>query len=452
MEENFLLSTPLAQRLYHECAEKLPVIDFHNHLNVDVLSQNKNYENIARLWLIGDPYKHRAMRICGIPEERITGSASDYEKFEAWMSVLPGLIGNPLYDWSILEMKRVFAIDLIPGETSTAWLWETANRKLKEPDYTPQELLKRFSVVYASPCVGITDEISGFANTSLLAPSLRADSMMMPGAEQIRALEKTARMKIQSLQDFVTAVSERLDAFHRCGCRFSDHALDDGFRYYADDGRNEERFLQWINGKLSDETEAQKLTSELLRQLASQYAKRNWTMQLHIGAQRYTSSRLRKLAGAAGGFAGIGSGCDVHSLTKMLDDFEKMQYGMPRMILFTLNPADNAVMSVLSGSYSQDGVSAKVQQGPAWWWCDHLEGIREVLEHISAFGVLSTFIGMTTDSRSILSFTRHEYFRRVLCGWLGEKAARGEILAPEAALKKLVADVCYYNAKHVAGI
>ena len=192
-----------------------------------------------------------------------------------------------------------------------------------------------------------------------------------------------------------------------------------------------------------------RLTSDILRFLAGAYARRGWTMQLHIGAQRNTSTRLRTIAGPAGGFAGIGSGCDVSSLTGMLDDFEQGPHGLPRVILFTLNPADNAVMSVLSGSYSQDGIIGKVQQGPAWWWCDHLYGMREVFESISASGVLSTFIGMTTDSRSLLSFVRHEYFRRALCGWIGEKAARGEFPAEESLLKTLVENVCYRNAKNV---
>lgn len=452
MDEHFLLTTPLAQRLYHECAKGLPIIDYHNHLNVTELWENQNYDNLARLWLISDPYKHRAMRICGIAENRITGTATDYEKFEAWMSVLPRLIGNPLYDWSVLEMKRIFDIDLVPGVTDTAWLWETANQKLKEPAYSPMNLLTRFSVAYASPCAGITEDISAFSNTSFLAPSLRADTLMTMGPTLIQELEKLTQLQIHTLQDFTQAISLRLDEFDQAGCRFSDHALDDGFRYYEDDGLNGERFLLSMQGKLIDETEKKKLESELLRRVASEYAKRDWTMQLHIGAQRFTSSRLRKLAGSAGGFAGIGNCCDVRSLTSMLDSFEKAQHGMPRIILFTLNPADNAVMSVLSGSYSQDGVSGKVQQGPAWWWCDHLQGMREVFEHISSFGVLSTFVGMTTDSRSILSFVRHEYFRRALCGWIGEKAERGEIIASEAALRKLVEDVCYYNAKQVIGI
>lgn len=449
MDENFLLTTPLAQRLYHECAEKLPIIDYHNHLNVAQLQRNENYENLARLWLISDPYKHRAMRICGIPESKITGSSTDYEKFEAWMDVLPKLIGNPLYDWSVLEMKRIFDIDLIPGVTDTRWLWETVNKKLQQLDFSPLSLLRKFSVEYAAPCVGITDDLSAFSGMAFLAPSLRADSLMTMEQSMIRELEKQTGVQVSSLADFSKALCKRVAVFHRTGCRFADHALDNGFLYYPEDGCNDARFQLCLQGKLMDDEEKHKLESAILRIAASTYAMFGWTMQLHIGAQRFTSSRLRKLAGPAGGFAGIGNCCDVASLTAMLDDFEKSEAGLPRILLFTLNPADNAVMSVLTGSYSRDNSAGYVQQGPAWWWCDHLQGMREVFEHISSFGVLSVFLGMTTDSRSILSFVRHEYFRRALCGWLGEKALRGEIIAPEAALRQLVENVCYYNAKQV---
>ncbi len=442
----------MAQHLYHESAKELPIIDFHNHLNVQELILNRNYKNLARLWLLSDPYKHRAMRICGIPEMYITGDSSDYEKFDAWMSVLPKLIGNPLYDWSILEIKRVFGIDLVPGVTDTERLWETVNRKLKEPEYKPMALLERFHVEYAAPCAGITEDISAFQNVPFLAPSLRADTLMALDRTLLQDLETMTETRIRTLDDFAQAVSRRMDEFHAAGCRFSDHALDNGFFWFADDGKNEERFSLCVQGKQISAADKQKLECEILRRLAREYARRNWTMQLHIGAQRYTSSRLRKLAGPAGGFAGIGNCCDAASLTAMLDCFEQASSGMPRIILYTLNPADNAVMSVLSGSYSQDRVAAKVSQGPAWWWCDHLQGMREVLEHISSFGVLSTFVGMTTDSRSVLSFSRHDYFRRALCGWLGEKAQKGEILAPDEALHKLVQDVCYFNARKVSGI
>ena len=447
MDENYLLNTSLSQRLFHECAKNLPIIDYHNHLERKDLTGEKRYRNIAELWLLSDPYKHRAMRICGVREDYITGGAGDKEKFRAWMDILPRLVGNPLYEWSILEMKRVFEIDLKPGITDPEWLWEQTNRKLSKPEYSAQRILQIFNVEYAAPCASIADDITAFEGTGSIAPSLRGDTIADLNAETIEQLERIVETPIFSLYDYCQAIRVRLNDFHRAGCRFSDHALDDGFEYIPDDGRNEQRFITWKQGASLNFDEKKRLSSEILRFLSGEYAKYGWTMQLHIGAQRYTSTRLRKLAGPAGGFAGIGNCCDIRSLTQMLDEFEQGANGMPKMILFTLNPADNAAMSVLSGSYSGDGVEGNVQQGPAWWWCDHLNGMREVLETISSFGVLSTFVGMTTDSRSILSFVRHEYFRRVLCGWLGGKAANGEITASYEALRKLVEDICYYNAK-----
>ncbi len=449
MDDHFLLTTQLSQQLYHGCAGLLPVIDYHNHLSVRDLAENRRYQNLAQLWLVSDPYKHRAMRICGVPEQCITGDADDFEKFAAWMAVLPRLMGNPLYDWSVMEMKRVFDIDLIPGVTDAVWLWGETNRKLAMPEYSALALLARFHVEYAAPCAALTDDIADYLRFDNLAPSLRGDDLTALIPSSIDRLEHLTKTAIHTLESYYAAIDRRLDGFAHAGCRFSDHALDNGFAYLPDDGKNRHRFQMWRQSGALEKEDQIRLTSDILRFLAGAYARRGWTMQLHIGAQRNTSTRLRTLAGPAGGFAGIGSGCDVSSLTRMLDDFERDPHGLPRVILFTLNPADNAVMSVLSGSYSQDGVIGKVQQGPAWWWCDHLYGMREVFESISAYGVLSTFIGMTTDSRSLLSFVRHEYFRRALCGWIGEKAARGEFPAEGSMLKTLVEDICYRNAKNV---
>ena len=447
MDENFLLQTPLSRRLYHGCAEKLPVIDYHNHLNIKELAEGTNYPDLARLWLISDPYKHRAMRICGVDEFYITGGASDYDKFRKWMSVLPRLIGNPLYDWSILEMKRCFRIELQPGVTDADRLWETAGKMLARPEFSVQALLDRFHVEYAAPCAAITEDIAVLERMGNAAPSLRGDGLTDTVRQTADGLEQLLQLQIRTLEDYYAAIRRRLEDFARAGCRFSDHALDDGFLYKKPVQPAEALFERSRNGGLLTEEEKQGLSSEILRFLSAEYAKLGWTMQLHIGAQRFTSSRLRAVAGPAGGFAGIGNCCNVKSLTQMLDDFEKGPYGMPGVILFTLNPADNAVMSVLSGSYSRDSAEGMVQQGPAWWWCDHLYGMREVFENLASFGVLSVFVGMTTDSRSILSFVRHEYFRRAFCGWLGEKAEKGEWDVSEAQLKKLVEDVCYFNAK-----
>ncbi len=447
MNEDFLLRTPLSKRLYHQHAETLPVIDYHNHLNMKELAEGKSYDNLARLWLLGDPYKHRAMRICGIDEAYITGNASDHDKFAKWMSVLPRLVGNPLYDWSILEMKRIFHIELDPGETDAEWLWEQTGKLLSRPEFSSRALLERFHVEYAAPCAAITDDISVFEKISNIAPSLRGDSIIEAAGETAQKLEQTVQTPIHTLQDYYGAIRLRLDAFGRAGCRFSDHSLDDGFLYRREERHAEALFERSRKGQALRPEERQELSSELLRFLSAEYARRGWTMQLHIGAQRFTSSRLREIAGPAGGFAGIGNCCNVRSLTQMLDDFEKSPWGMPEVVLFTLNPADNAVMSTLGGSYSRGGTKGLVQQGPAWWWCDHLYGMREVFESLASFGVLSVFLGMTTDSRSILSFVRHEYFRRAFCGWLGEKAEKGDLDVKEELLIRLVKDVCYFNAK-----
>ena len=224
--------------------------------------------------------------------------------------------------------------------------------------------------------------------------------------------------------------------------------LDNGFSYTAEDGKQDQRFQQILNGKQPEPADRFALSSAILRAAAKEYAALGWTMQLHIGAQRYTSTRLRTLAGPAGGFAGIGRTVDVASLTQMLNDMEQLG-GLPRTLLFTLNPSDNEVMSILSGSYSEDGVRAKVSQGPAWWWCDHLHGMREVFQTLSSYSVLSTFVGMTTDSRSILSMLRHDYYRRALCGWLGEKAASGEYPDDFELLGSIVRKLSYENIANI---
>ncbi len=449
MDENFLLKTPLARRLYHERTEGLPIIDYHNHLDVKRLAENRPFEDLAELWLLNDPYKHRAMRIWGVEERYITGNAGNLDKFRSWMAVLPKLVGNPLYDWSILEMYRVFEIKLKPGETDPDRLWNEAGEKLAGQDFAPREIMKRFSVEYASPCASVMDVLGPFKVTENVAPSLRADDLLHLDHSVLSRLESETGRPITSLKGLFSALHDRLDAFAAAGCLFSDHALDNGFHYRRSDGKNDRRLISMAAGAVLTREDEEYLASEILRYLASEYAERNWTMLLHMGAQRYTSSRLRHLTGPAGGFAGIGSPWDAGGLAEMLDDFERGAGGLPRTVLFNLNPADNAMLAVLSGSYSQDKAVGKVQLGPAWWWNDHLLGMRQQLDAVSAYGVLSTFLGMTTDSRSLLSFSRHEYFRRALCGWMGDKAAAGEFPDDMDILGGIVEAVSYQNVKQI---
>ena len=436
MNEEFLLGTSAARMLYHDCAERLPVIDWHNHLPVRELTENRTAGDLAELWQLNDPYKHRAMRICGVPEELITGNAGHYEKFLAWSGTLPKLTGNPLFDWSTLELKRGFGIDLPLNPANAEEIWNRTNDMMRPA----REWLSLFRVKYAAPCCSFTDDPAVFAGLPGIVPSLRGDEVTGLAMEWICR----AGLDSGSFAGLCTGLAERIGAFHHAWCRFADLSLDDGFRYDPS-GEPEQLFRAFREGY---DSVRPKLVSHLLRFLGREYRNRGWTLLLHIGAKRDSSTRLRRLAGPAGGYAGIGGGCDVASLISLLDGMESGG-GLPRTVLFPLNPSDNAALAVLSGSFPGDGVCGNVQLGPAWWFCDHREGMIAGFEAIAAFGVLSAFIGMTTDSRSLLSFVRHEYFRRVFCGWIGEKVERGVFPGDFDSLKNLVEAVCCRNAETI---
>lgn len=445
INDDFLLHGQIAKKLYNY-VKNLPIIDYHNHLSLNDLETNKRFTDVYDLWIKPDPYKHRAMRMCGVNEYFITGESSNEEKFNKWCEVIPLLLGNPLYHWSLMELKTVFGLSVIPNKETATEIYRSCNKYLADNDITVSRLLTEFNVEHACPCASIVDDISLFENNIHLSPSLRGDDIVNPTVEIIEKLEEITQIEITDLNTFKTAIRNRLDYFQKCGCVFADHALDNGFRFYEDDGYNDERFLSLLKNSIDDKNK-EKLFVHLLIFLGKEYSKRNFVMQLHIGAERYTNTKLRNKVGPAGGFAGIGNSVDVCSLTKFLDTLDFDEYGLPKTVLFTLNPADNALISVLSGSYSKDGVKGLVTQGPAWWWCDHKLGMEDMLENTSAFSVLSNFIGMTTDSRSLLSFVRHDYFRRILCNWIGEKIDGGEYICSEEQIEKLIFNLCYGNAK-----
>ncbi|MGI6279622.1 MAG: glucuronate isomerase [Acutalibacteraceae bacterium] len=451
MNRDFFLTTDAAKQLYKVYAKDLPIIDYHNHLSIPDISENKRYLNITDLWISPDPYKHRAMRMCGLPERLITGDSTDKEKFTAWCEIFPKLVGNPLYIWSLMELSVIFGIVETPNAQNAEEIYKKANDCLAQNETTPSTFFDKFKVEYAGPCASLCDDLVTFENSTHLAPSLRGDNIVEPTAEFIKTLSEKTGINIKSLDDLKAAICARLDRFHAVGCRFSDHALDNGFSFIPDDGKNGKRFEALLNGESLTKEDKKSLQCSLIVFLGSEYAKRNWTMQLHIGAARFTSTRLRALAGAAGGYAAIGNSTDVSSLLTLLDTLEQ-NGGLPKTILFPLNPADNALISVISGSYSKDNMAGLITQGPAWWWCDHKQGILDVLENTAAFGVLANFAGMTTDSRSFLSLVRHDYFRRVLCGWLGEKLEKGEFPLSISELGQIVNDICYLNAKKMTEV
>ena len=446
LKNGFLLSTERAKALY-DSVKALPIIDYHNHLSLADVSQNRRFLDVYDLWIAPDPYKHRAMRMVGVEEYYITGGATKEEKFVKWCETIGKLSMHPLSHWSYMELERVFGVTEKIDGVNAKKLYAYCNQYLQEKEVTVDSLLSFFNVEYACPCASLADELALFGEDKRLAPSLRGDDIVAVTESFVQKLEGLTGMKIDGLSAYERGVSIRLDEFKNRGCTYSDHALDNGFVFYEDDGKNAERFTSALQGNITA-ADKQRLASYLLVFLGKEYAKRGFVMQLHIGAERYTSSKLRKAAGAAGGFAGIGNSVDARSLTQFLDAVDCTEYGLPKTLLFTLNPADNALVSVLSGSYSKDGVAGLVTQGPAWWWCDHKLGMVDMLENTAVFGLLSNFVGMTTDSRSFLSFVRHEYFRRILCDWLAQKWEQGELLCDEDELVDLAKKLCYQNAKN----
>lgn len=400
IRHDFLLKTETAQRLYHDFAAELPIIDYHNHLDARDLADDRQFDNITQLWIASDPYKHRAMRIAGVPEQLITGDATDREKFDAWAATVPLTIGNPLFHWTAMELKRYFDISELLSPDSANRVWSTCNERLRDASHSARGLIARANVQCLCTSDRLADNLqaharlveSGFATCVL--PSLRVD---------------------ENATCDRSSIVERLNVFQQMGCRLADHAV-----VHFDE--------------------------ESLRFLGGEYSRRGWIMQLHIGAQRQTSTRLRRLAGPAGGYATIGASCDIPGLCRFLDDLEK-EGCLPRMILYPLNPADFAVLATLTGSFTEDGVRGKIQLGPAWWYNDHAMGIRQHLDALSSYGLLAAFIGMTTDSRSLLSMSRHDYFRRVLCDWLGDQVQSGRLPDDDRLLAPLVRAVCYDNAR-----
>lgn len=354
MNSDFLLQSTGARRLYETYAKAAPIVDFHNHICVADVAANRRYEDLTQLWLAPDPYKHRLMRVCGVAERYITGSAEPFEKFEKFCEISPYLAGNPVFDWSKMELSSVFGIEKLPCRETARYIFDAARERLASTEYSCGGILRRFHIAYQSPVAQLLDDLSNFDGASC-APSLRGDQLLAP-TEDLLA---------------------RLGDFDAKGCRFADHALDHGF------------FDSPLQGK------------RLIR-LAGEYAKRGWTLLLHLDAKRQTSQRLAQIAGPAGGYAAVGGSFDTAKLCDLLNEME-LAGGLPDTVLFPLNLGDQAPLAVLQGSFSEDGIAAKVQLGPAWWWNDHALGIRNTLNCVASYGAVSQFIGMTTDSRSMSS-------------------------------------------------
>ncbi len=440
MNERFLLNSELAAALY-ESVRRLPIIDYHNHIPLADLQTDRKYANLYELWIASDPYKHRLMRISGVPEEKITGDAQDFEKFCEWCRIFPMLMGTPVYDWCRMELWQVFGIDAFPCAENAAGIWREANEKLASMSL--HSMLESFNVSYMSPVASVLDDVNWFGTQEKYAPSLRGDDAAAPTPDFAVRLAALTGIPTDDYAGYLAALERRVADFAAVGCKFADHALDDGFAYIPEDGKNGERYARMLAGDLDGDGMAA-LTCGILRHLGQMYERNGMILQLHIGAMRHTSRRLRAAVGAAGGYAAIGS-VSITGIVRLLDDIEA-DGALPRTVIFPLDPAAVDAVSVLSGSFSRDGVPSIVSLGPAWWWCDHREGIRRVFESLTSYSVLSAFIGMTTDSRSVLSFVRHDYFRRILCRYLADKVQSGEFPDRMEELIRIAKKLSYENA------
>ena len=459
MDDNFLLQGEIAQKLYEEHAAHLPIIDYHCHLNPRLIAENYRFRSITELWLGGDHYKWRAMRANGVDEKLITGKrASDWERFSAWAETVPYTMRNPLYHWTHLELKTAFGIERLLGPDTAREIYEECNARLTEPEYTARGLLKHYNVEVVCTTDDPIDDLrwhkqlakEGFEVRVL--PAWRPDKLLRTDHPNelhnyILQLGEAAGIVIRSYEDFVEALRRRHQYFHEAGCRLSDHGLeefyDEGFM--PTDLRNLVKKV--IAGIPLGGIQARVYKSGLLTLLAEMDWESGWVQQYHYGAQRDNRSVLYHSYGPDAGADSIGEWACARSMARFFDRLDKRGH-LAKTIIYNLNPAANAVVATMIGNFQDGSTPGKMQMGSGWWFMDQKSGIEAQLDALSTQGLLSRFVGMLTDSRSFLSFPRHEYFRRVLCNLIGQDVERGEL--PAQAMERIgsmVEDICYYNAK-----
>ena len=450
MNEEFLLSTETASRLFHDHAEDCPIIDYHNHLNPREIFQRRRYENLTQLWLEADHYKWRAMRVCGVPEELVTGNAPEYDKFCAFARILPRLIGSPVYHWAHLELQRYFGITTpLTGETAKE-IWDKTCEMLAGEGFDCVSLLNKAQVKILCTTDDPADSLEWHEKLKeddsisfRTLPSFRPDRFLHIDQTPWRtALQQLGDRygNITDWESLLAALGKSLDFFCQVGCKVTDHGFIK-FRYaHGDPAPVMEKALA---GEPLTEEEIAVYQGALLRFLAGEYEKRGLAMQLHLGPIRNNSPKLVKAFGADAGGDSIGSATDPFLLGAFLGDLEGAG-ALPRTILYNLNPTDSAMLSTMAVNFAADG--AKVQYGAAWWLLDHVRGISDQLDQLMETGLLSGSVGMLTDSRAFTSFARHEYFRRILCEKLGALVERGEYPCDRNALGALVEDICWRNA------
>ena len=459
MCEDFLLNNETAKRLYHEHAVHQPIYDYHCHLNPAEIANDRQFDNLGQIWLEGDHYKWRGMRSAGIEEHLITGDSSEYEKYLAWAKTVPMTLGNPLYHWTHLELRRPFGITgkLFNPDTAEV-IWNECNEKLASPEFSARGIMQQMNV----KMVGTTDDpIDSLEHHAAIAkddslsvavkPSWRPDKVFkieLDGfCDYLAQLSAVADIEINTFSQLLAALDKRLDHFDAHGCVAADHGIENlRFEAIPDTETLDKILADRLSGKALTEQQIGQFFTAVQVWLAEQYTKRNWVMQLHLGAQRNNSSRMFKLLGPDCGFDSIGDSNISFPLARLLDQMDKTD-NLPKTILYCLNPTDNEVLATMIGNFQSGGIAGKVQFGSGWWFNDQKDGMSRQMTQLSQLGLLSQFVGMLTDSRSFLSYTRHEYFRRILCNMIGTWAEEGEVPNDLSLLGPMIDNICFGNAK-----
>jgi len=461
LDENFLLNNETARRLYHDYAREMPIIDYHNHLPPGEIAGDFNFENITRIWLNGDHYKWRAMRTHGVDESYITGNKTDFEKFQKWAETVPYTLRNPLFHWTHLELQRYFEIDDLLDMDSCKKIYDRASALLQTKDYSVRGLLQKMNVRLLCTTDDPIDSLEYHKKikqdnwTVKVLPAFRPDKAMnvddvMAFNNYLTLLEKASNISISTYNDYLAALKNRHDYFAENSCTVSDHGLEE---IYAEDFTSTEItgiFAKIRSGGSLSMEENSKFKSAMLVTFAEWDCEKGWVQQYHLGAIRNNNSRMMKQLGPDTGWDSIGDFSQARALAKFLDRLDRNNK-LAKTIVYNLNPADNELMATMIGNFNDGSIPGKIQWGSAWWFLDQKDGMIRQLNALSNMGLLSQFIGMLTDSRSFLSFPRHEYFRRILCNLFGEEIENGELPNEISWTGSIIQDICFRNAKNYFG-
>jgi glucuronate isomerase len=463
LDNNFLLETSQAQQLYHNYAADMPIIDYHNHLSPQQIAEDKVFENLTQIWLAGDHYKWRAMRGLGISEAYCTGNASDWEKFEKWAFTVPYTMRNPLYHWTHLELRRYFGITTLLSPKTARAIYEQAGEMLQKPEFSVRNLLRHMNVRILCTTDDPTDSLEWHSVLAqdpelgfTVLPAFRPDNAMaISNPASFNAwtdkLSERTGTRIEHYDDFLTALKDRHDFFAQHGTCISDHGLEHLYAVPFSPKVVEDTFRKLRAGDRPGDDEALQFKSALLYAFAVWDWEKGWVQQYHLGAMRNNNTRAMHTLGADTGWDSIGDYSQGQALTRFLDSLDK-DNKLAKTILYNLNPADNALIASMTGNFNDGSIPGKIQFGSGWWFLDQKDGMVQQMNALSNMGLLSQFVGMLTDSRSFLSYPRHEYFRRILCNLFGTEIERGELPESETEwIGELIRDICYRNARRYFG-